>query len=100
MSPAGGIGVNAAMKDSDVLAPIICDALQAQDFSRAKLMAFEQMRRDEIDKLQEGQVRQEKAMEKLNKSIMLKRLFYWNMRVLDKMPWKGKIFAKMYAANK
>ncbi|GAB2717565.1 FAD-dependent monooxygenase [Paenibacillus thermoaerophilus] len=100
MSPAGGIGVNAAMKDSEVLAPILWDALQSQDYSRAKLMAFEQMRRDEINKLQEGQVRQEKAMEKLNKSIMLKRLFYWNMRVLDKMPWKGKIFAKMYTANK
>lgn len=100
MSPAGGIGVNAAMKDADVLAPIIRDALQAHDFSRAKLITFEQMRRDEINKLQEGQVRQEKTMRKLNNSTILKHLFYWNMRILDKMPWKGKIFAKMYAANK
>jgi len=100
MSPAGGIGVNAAMKDADVLAPIIWDAIQDQDFSRDKLIAFEQMRRDEIDKLQEGQVRQEKAMQRLNGSKLLKHLFYWNMRVLDKMPWKGKIFAKMYAANR
>jgi 2-polyprenyl-6-methoxyphenol hydroxylase-like FAD-dependent oxidoreductase len=100
MSPAGGIGVNAAMKDSEVLAPIIWEAIQSQDFSRAKLMAFEQMRRDELNRLQEGQVRQEQSMRKLNDSKILKHLFYWNMRVLDKMPWKGKIFAKMYAANK
>jgi 2-polyprenyl-6-methoxyphenol hydroxylase-like FAD-dependent oxidoreductase len=100
MSPAGGIGVNAAMKDADVLAPIIRDALLAQDFSRDRLIAFEQMRKDEIKRLQEGQIRQEKSIRKLLDHHILMRLFYWNMRVLDKMPWKGKIFAKMYAADK
>jgi len=100
MSPAGGIGVNAAMKDAEVLAPIIREAIQTQNYSRSKLLAFEQMRKDELNKLQEGQVRQEQTMRKLNDSKILKYLFYWNMRVLDKMPWKGKIFAKMYAANK
>jgi hypothetical protein len=45
-------------------------------------------------------VRQEKAMRKLNSSTMLKHLFYWNMRVVDKLPWKGKIFLKLYAAQK
>jgi 2-polyprenyl-6-methoxyphenol hydroxylase-like FAD-dependent oxidoreductase len=100
MSPAGGIGVNAAMKDADVLAPILAEAIAQNTFTADRLKAFELSRRDEIAKLQEGQVRQEKAMRKLNSSTMLKHLFYWNMKVVDKLPWKGTIFLKMYAAQK
>lgn len=100
MSPSGGIGVNAAMKDADVLAPIIDEAVHAGDFTASRLQAFEQARREEVSRLQDGQVKQEKAMQRMNNSWLLKHFFYWNMRVLDKMPWKGKVFVKMYAAQK
>jgi hypothetical protein len=39
-------------------------------------------------------------MKKINSSKLMMNLFYWNMRMLDRMPWKGKLFAKMYVANK
>ncbi len=100
MSPAGGIGVNLAMKDADVLAPVIAEAIRTGDCSAERLRTFEQSMRDEVERLQQGQVRQEAAMRKLNRSRWLKHLFWWNMRLLDKMPWKGKVFLKMYAAQK
>lgn len=99
MSPMGGIGVNAAMKDADVLAPIIAEAIHSGEYSKSTLEQFEKLRKNEIIKLQEGQVRQEKGMKKINSSKLMMNLFYWNMRLLDKMPWKGKIFLKMYGAN-
>lgn len=100
MSPAGGIGVNAAMTDAEVLAPIIKEAVEANDLTEQYLKRFEQLRREEITNLQAGQVKQEKGMQKLYRSKLIMKLFYWNMKLLDKMPWKGKIFAKMYAAQK
>lgn len=100
MSPSGGIGVNAAMTDAEVLAPVIKEALHANDLTEGYLKRFEQLRREEIAKLQAGQVKQEKGMQKLYRSSLLMNLFYWNMKLLDKLPWKGKIFAKMYAAQK
>ncbi|MEB3104092.1 FAD-dependent monooxygenase [Ferviditalea candida] len=100
MSPAGGIGVNAAMKDADVLVGVLTGAIRRGDCSEANLKAFEDARREEIGRMQEGQIRQEKSLQKLNSSKVLMHLFYWNMRVLDKMPWKGKLFAKMYTAQK
>lgn len=46
-SPTGAIGVNSAMQDANVLAPIIIDALATHNLSANRLKAFEQARRAE-----------------------------------------------------
>ncbi|WAH39183.1 FAD-dependent monooxygenase [Alicyclobacillus dauci] len=100
MSPTGGIGVNAAMQDSECLARILTDAIHKNDYSADMLKTFELARRPEVTRIQEGQIRQEKSFKKINSSNLLMHMFYWNMRVLDRMPWKAKVFSKMYTAQK
>lgn len=46
-SPTGAIGVNSAMQDAHVLAPIIIDALATHNLSAVRLKEFEQARRAE-----------------------------------------------------
>ncbi|WP_458120376.1 FAD-dependent monooxygenase [Paenibacillus sp. Z6-24] len=51
-SPTGAIGVNSAMQDAHVLAPLLLEALAADDVSLERLGAFEQLRRQEtVDEL-------------------------------------------------
>ncbi len=46
-SPTGAIGVNSAMQDAHVLAPLIMEALRADDTGLSQLQQFEQLRRQE-----------------------------------------------------
>ena len=46
-SPTGAIGVNSAMQDAHVLAPLLLEALEAEDMSVERLQVFEQLRRQE-----------------------------------------------------
>jgi 2-polyprenyl-6-methoxyphenol hydroxylase-like FAD-dependent oxidoreductase len=46
-SPTGAIGVNSAMQDAHVLAPLLIEALEAEDVSLERLRQFEQLRRQE-----------------------------------------------------
>ncbi|NEU31976.1 NAD(P)-binding protein [bacterium LRH843] len=59
MTPTGAIGVNCAMKDAHVLAPIITEALREKNTSAKQLRKFEEMRRSEIEEQQVYQIKKE-----------------------------------------
>ncbi|PGS48639.1 FAD-dependent monooxygenase [Bacillus sp. AFS041924] len=59
MSPTAALGVNIAMKDADVLAEVIQEAIYNRDSSIVMLKKFENARREEVENLQEHQLIQE-----------------------------------------
>lgn len=61
MSPTGAYGVNCALKDASILSKIIKEALNKNDTSAKRLKKFETDRREEIEKLQEHQLKQESS---------------------------------------
>jgi 2-polyprenyl-6-methoxyphenol hydroxylase-like FAD-dependent oxidoreductase len=61
MTPTGAIGINCAMKDAYVLAPIIAEVLYKKNVSLSGLRKFEMCRRAEIDKLQAWQIVEEQT---------------------------------------
>jgi 2-polyprenyl-6-methoxyphenol hydroxylase-like FAD-dependent oxidoreductase len=63
MTPTGAIGINCAMKDAHVLAPILINALLEKNVSEKHLKKFEMSRRAEIDNLQAWQIEEESSYE-------------------------------------
>lgn len=61
MTPTGAFGVNAALRDADVLHLELICALQDEDTTAARLGRFEQLRRQEVDMLQRRQFAMESA---------------------------------------
>jgi 2-polyprenyl-6-methoxyphenol hydroxylase-like FAD-dependent oxidoreductase len=61
MTPTGAIGINCAMKDAQVLAPILINCLLEKDVSKNNLRKFEISRRAEIDNLQTWQIEEESS---------------------------------------
>ncbi|MDP4084095.1 MAG: FAD-dependent monooxygenase [Bacillota bacterium] len=59
MTPTGAIGINCAMKDAHVLAPILLKALREKKVDAEYLRAFDERRRAEIIKQQEMQIEEE-----------------------------------------
>jgi 2-polyprenyl-6-methoxyphenol hydroxylase-like FAD-dependent oxidoreductase len=59
MSPTGAIGVNSALKDADILADVIIQAVNRNNFKASQLKQFEHERRDEIEKQQHEQLYRE-----------------------------------------
>ncbi|MFS0821940.1 FAD-dependent monooxygenase [Bacillus sp. 1P02SD] len=59
MTPTAAIGINCAIKDAHVLAPILEQALIDRDFSESRLKEFEIIRRTEIEQQQEMQFEKE-----------------------------------------
>ncbi|WP_227935452.1 FAD-dependent monooxygenase [Alkalihalobacillus deserti] len=64
MTPTGAIGINCAMKDADILAPIIKGALSDQNTSANRLKMFEELRRVEIEIQQDMQIEKEDSFSK------------------------------------
>lgn len=56
MSPTGAIGVNSALKDADILADVLVNAVRNQDFTEIQLKDFETKRRAEVEKQQAEQM--------------------------------------------
>ncbi|WP_449537627.1 FAD-dependent monooxygenase [Ferdinandcohnia sp. Marseille-Q9671] len=61
MTPTGAIGINCAIKDAHMLAPIIEQALLHDDPSETRLKEFETTRRSEIEHQQEMQFKKEET---------------------------------------
>ncbi|MEH7383573.1 FAD-dependent monooxygenase [Bacillus sp. JJ1533] len=61
MTPTAAIGVNCAIKDAYVLAPILEQALHDGDLSTSRLKEFEMARRSEIEQQQEMQFEKEES---------------------------------------
>ncbi|WP_010676616.1 FAD-dependent monooxygenase [Bacillus timonensis] len=61
MTPTAAIGINCAIKDAYVLAPILEQALLDSDFSETRLKEFEIARRAEIEQQQEMQFEKEES---------------------------------------
>jgi 2-polyprenyl-6-methoxyphenol hydroxylase-like FAD-dependent oxidoreductase len=59
MSPTGAIGVNSALKDADILAKVIINAVKSGNFNTSQLKQFEHERRDEVEKQQHEQLYRE-----------------------------------------
>ncbi|WP_088012271.1 FAD-dependent monooxygenase [Gottfriedia acidiceleris] len=59
MSPTAALGVNIAMKDADILAEILQDAIHNKNTSTIMLKKFEYARRGEVESLQKQQLTQE-----------------------------------------
>ncbi|ARK30450.1 FAD-dependent monooxygenase [Halalkalibacter krulwichiae] len=59
MTPTGAIGINCAMKDAHVLAPILLDAIAKKETSAKWLKRFERVRRAEIEIQQSKQIENE-----------------------------------------
>ncbi|MEH7072896.1 FAD-dependent monooxygenase [Neobacillus drentensis] len=55
MTPTGAFGINLSLLDADVLADVLSEALDKQNFSTAQLKGFEEARRAHTEKLQEQQ---------------------------------------------
>jgi 2-polyprenyl-6-methoxyphenol hydroxylase-like FAD-dependent oxidoreductase len=73
MTPTGAFGVNAALRDADVLHIVLTRALEEKDVTAERLGRFEHLRRGEVDMLQQRQVAMESSF-KLNftgQSVML-----------------------------
>ncbi|MGO4889860.1 FAD-dependent monooxygenase [Anaerobacillus sp. MEB173] len=60
MTPTGAIGINCAIKDAHVLAPIISEAIRKQNTSTKQLKVFEKDRRAEVEAQQKKQIDSEK----------------------------------------
>jgi 2-polyprenyl-6-methoxyphenol hydroxylase-like FAD-dependent oxidoreductase len=56
MSPTGAIGVNSALKDAEILADVIINAVHKEDCSAKQLKYFEHLRRDTVEKQQHEQM--------------------------------------------
>ncbi|THE10780.1 FAD-binding protein [Bacillus timonensis] len=63
MTPTAAIGINCAIKDAHVLAPILEQALIDRDFSESRLKEFEVARRTEIEQQQEMQFEKEESFQ-------------------------------------
>lgn len=100
MSPTGGIGVNVALEDARQLAPILERAIKTGDGSASSLKPFEEQRRLTVERQQRGQQRQEAAIRWMTRRPWRTKLFSWNMKVLDQLPWKRALFEKMYSEPK
>ncbi|WP_078412379.1 FAD-dependent monooxygenase [Priestia abyssalis] len=61
MSPTGAFGINASLADAQVLSEVIIEALNQRDVSVSQLKEFEQLRRKEVEALQEQQLIKEAA---------------------------------------
>ncbi|WP_077619499.1 FAD-dependent monooxygenase [Bacillus sinesaloumensis] len=61
MTPTAAIGINCAIKDAHVLAPILEQALLDGDISKSRLKEFEIGRRTEIEQQQEMQFQKEES---------------------------------------
>ncbi|WP_088071710.1 FAD-dependent monooxygenase [Gottfriedia luciferensis] len=61
MTPTAALGVNCAIKDADRLSEIILQAIYNQDTSTKMLKKFEYDRREDIEVLQEQQIKQESS---------------------------------------
>jgi 2-polyprenyl-6-methoxyphenol hydroxylase-like FAD-dependent oxidoreductase len=61
MTPTAAIGINCAIKDAHVLAPILEQALNEGDLSETRLKEFEMARRVEIEQQQEMQFEKEES---------------------------------------
>jgi 2-polyprenyl-6-methoxyphenol hydroxylase-like FAD-dependent oxidoreductase len=59
MSPTGAIGVNSALKDADILADVIINAVKSNKFDASQLKQFEHARREEVEKQQHEQLYRE-----------------------------------------
>nr|WP_051045215.1 FAD-dependent monooxygenase [Halalkalibacterium ligniniphilum] len=59
MTPTGAIGINSAMKDADVLAQVLIDAIAESNTSAMRLKVFENSRREEVERQQKQQIEQE-----------------------------------------
>jgi 2-polyprenyl-6-methoxyphenol hydroxylase-like FAD-dependent oxidoreductase len=59
MSPTGAIGVNSALKDADILADVIINAVKSDKFNTSQLKQFEYARREEVEKQQHEQLYRE-----------------------------------------
>jgi 2-polyprenyl-6-methoxyphenol hydroxylase-like FAD-dependent oxidoreductase len=56
MSPTGAFGINCSLLDADVLAEVLSEALETQDYTTAQLKKFELARRNHTEKLQKLQL--------------------------------------------
>lgn len=100
MSPAGGIGVNTAMADSEVAVNVILEALAKDDLSEALLRGLEHQRRALIAKQQATQREQEAKQVAATKSRLTRWFFYFGMKMLNRSPMKRAFFLKNYASAK
>lgn len=64
MTPTGAIGINCAMKDAYILAPVLLKALVEKDVSAQNLKEFEVIRRAEIEQQQAMQIEEEATYSK------------------------------------
>lgn len=71
LTPTNAVGINAAMKDAYVLAPIVVDAIRAKDFSKDVLFEFEDIRRAEVELLLTEQIQVEKSYARNFKEYMM-----------------------------
>jgi 2-polyprenyl-6-methoxyphenol hydroxylase-like FAD-dependent oxidoreductase len=100
MSPAGGIGVNTAMADSEVAAGVIMEALAKDDLSANLLRVVEYQRRALIETQQATQRAQEAKQLSATKSRLSRWLFYFGMKMLNRSPRKRDFFLKNYTSAK
>lgn len=61
MTPTGAIGINCAMKDAHVVAPIIKESIKKGNTSVYQLQIYEKLRREEIEAQQNKQIESEQS---------------------------------------